>query len=276
MLLSGCCAVSETPAVWRVEAHQQRALVLRAVGVAQLARPDPAGGAVLGDLLEEVDVRVEEERQPRRELVHVEAALDRVLHVGEAVLQRERQLLLRRRARLADVVAGDRDRVPARHPLEQNSIMSVTSRIAGSIGKHHSFWAMYSLRMSVWIVPASCSGGDALALGGDDVEREHHRRRRVDRHRGRHLAHRDAARTASPCRRACRSPRPRGPPRPRSADGPSRGPSATACRTPSRARSGRGRAGSGSARSSPPRCRSPRTGASSRAGRGTSTGTPRA
>ena len=40
----------------------------------------------------------------------------------------------------------------------QNSIMSVTSRIAGSIGKHHSFWAMYSLRMSVWIVPASRSG----------------------------------------------------------------------------------------------------------------------
>ena len=37
--------------------------------------------------------------------------------------------------------------------------MSVTSRIAGSIGKHHSFWAMYSLRMSVWIVPASRSGG---------------------------------------------------------------------------------------------------------------------
>ncbi|GBD46525.1 hypothetical protein HRbin41_01353 [bacterium HR41] len=37
--------------------------------------------------------------------------------------------------------------------------MSVTSRIAGSIGKHHSFCAMYSLRMSVWIVPRSLSGG---------------------------------------------------------------------------------------------------------------------
>ena len=36
--------------------------------------------------------------------------------------------------------------------------MSVTSRMAGSTGKHHSFWAMYSLRMSVWIVPASRSG----------------------------------------------------------------------------------------------------------------------
>ena len=37
--------------------------------------------------------------------------------------------------------------------------MSVTSRIAGSIGKHHSFWAMYSFRMSVWIVPPSRSAG---------------------------------------------------------------------------------------------------------------------
>ena len=36
--------------------------------------------------------------------------------------------------------------------------MSPTRRIAGSIGKHHSFWAMYSLRMSAWIVPASRSG----------------------------------------------------------------------------------------------------------------------
>ena len=41
---------------------------------------------------------------------------------------------------------------------EQYSIMSVTRRMAGSIGKHHSFWAMYSLRMSVWIVPARSSG----------------------------------------------------------------------------------------------------------------------
>ncbi len=36
--------------------------------------------------------------------------------------------------------------------------MSVTRRIAGSIGKHHSFCAMYSFRMSVWIVPARSSG----------------------------------------------------------------------------------------------------------------------
>ena len=38
------------------------------------------------------------------------------------------------------------------------SIMSPSSRIASSIGKHHSFWAMYSLRMSAWMVPLSFSG----------------------------------------------------------------------------------------------------------------------
>ena len=41
--------------------------------------------------------------------------------------------------------------------------MSPSRRIAGSIGKHHSFWAMYSLRMSAWIVPASRSAGTPWA-----------------------------------------------------------------------------------------------------------------
>ena len=48
--------------------------------------------------------------------------------------------------------------MPARHVPAHHSIMSATSRIAGSTGKHHSFCAMYSLRMSVWIVPAKRSG----------------------------------------------------------------------------------------------------------------------
>ncbi len=38
-----------------------------------------------------------------------------------------------------------------------HSIMSTISRIEGSAGKIHSFWAMYSLRMSAWIVPPSRS-----------------------------------------------------------------------------------------------------------------------
>jgi hypothetical protein len=73
-----------------VEAHQPRARVLRAVRLAQLVRPDPAGRAVLRDLLEEVEVRVEEEREPRREVVDVQPPLDRRLDVREPVSQRER------------------------------------------------------------------------------------------------------------------------------------------------------------------------------------------
>ena len=37
--------------------------------------------------------------------------------------------------------------------------MSPSSRIAGSTGKHHSFCAMYSFRMSAWIVPLRRSAG---------------------------------------------------------------------------------------------------------------------
>ena len=51
----------------RVEAQQGGAAVGRAIAIVHPAGPDAAGGAVLGDLLEEVDVRVEEEAEPRRE-----------------------------------------------------------------------------------------------------------------------------------------------------------------------------------------------------------------
>jgi hypothetical protein len=62
-------------------------------------------------------VAVEEEGQARREVVHREAGVERRLHVGHAVGQRERDLLHGRAALLAEVVAGDRDRVPARDLL---------------------------------------------------------------------------------------------------------------------------------------------------------------
>ena len=42
------------------------------------------------------------------------------------------------------------------------------------------------------MVPASCSGVDALLLGRDDVERQHRQHRAVHRHRHAHLVQRDA------------------------------------------------------------------------------------
>ena len=52
-----------------VEAQPPRALVLGVESVSHDRRPHPPRGAELGDLLEDVVVAVEEERQPRRELV---------------------------------------------------------------------------------------------------------------------------------------------------------------------------------------------------------------
>ena len=51
---------------------------------------------------------------------------------------------------------------------------------------------MYSLRMSVWAVPRSLSRETPCCSADADVVREDDRRRRVDRHRGRDVAERDA------------------------------------------------------------------------------------
>ena len=100
-----------------VEAQRERALVARAEALAHERGPDPACRAELRDLREDVVVGVEEERETRREDVDLEAGGDRRLDVGDAVGEREPELLRRARAGLADVVAGDRDRVEARQPL---------------------------------------------------------------------------------------------------------------------------------------------------------------
>ena len=67
MLFSGCWAVSVEPPVWAWKRSIRRALVGRAEAVAHDLGPQHARGAELGDLLEEVVVGVEEERQPAGE-----------------------------------------------------------------------------------------------------------------------------------------------------------------------------------------------------------------
>src|SRR5690606_17545570 len=67
-----------------------------------------------GHLLEEVAVRGEEEREAGREGLQVEPTVQSAVYVLERIRKRERDFLRRRRARLADVVAADRDAVPAR------------------------------------------------------------------------------------------------------------------------------------------------------------------
>src|SRR3954454_18261909 len=175
-----------------VRAHEPRARVARAVRLAHLARPDAPGGADLRDLLEEVDVGVEEEAQARSEVVDVEAAVDRLLHVGEAVLQRERELLGGGRARLADVVAGDRHRMPARHGLRA-PLHHVAEQPHRRIDREAPLLLGDVLLEDVRLDRAGeMLRADAFVLGRDDVVGEHDRRRRVDRHRHGDLAEVDA------------------------------------------------------------------------------------
>ena len=99
-----------------VRAQRQRIGLLGLERLDQLG-PQEARGAELGHFHEEVHADAEEEREPRREGVDVEALGLGGADVFEPVGQREGQLLDQRRARLLHVIAGDRDRVELRHVL---------------------------------------------------------------------------------------------------------------------------------------------------------------
>ena len=73
---SGCCAVSVEPAVctWKRSIIERG--ILRAEAVAHEVRVEPPRGAELGDLLQKIVVRVEEEGEPRREGIDGQARRD--------------------------------------------------------------------------------------------------------------------------------------------------------------------------------------------------------
>src|SRR6187402_1718454 len=98
-----------------MKAQLPRARVHGLEPVAHHPRPDPARGSKLGDLLEEVAMRIEEEGDSRREYVDIEPGLDRIVHVLDSVAQSKCQLLRRGRAGLADVIPAYGNRVPPGH-----------------------------------------------------------------------------------------------------------------------------------------------------------------
>ena len=166
-----------------MEPQPLRLLGLGAVDVAHPARPDPAGRAELGDLLEEVDVRVEEERQPGGEDVDVEAAGEAELDVAEPVGQREGELLRGRRAGLADVVAGDRERL-VRRDLLGAVLHQVADQAQVRLGAEQPLLLGDVLLEDVGLQGAvEQARVDAGPLGGDDHHAEDRHGRAADRHR---------------------------------------------------------------------------------------------
>ena len=255
-----------------VEPQPPRTLILGPEPLAHDFGPHPPGGPELRDLLEDVVVAVEEEGQPRPELVDLKPGVECRLHVGDPVGERERDLLDGRAPLLAEVVSADRDRVPLRHPFVavREQIRGQADRALGRIDEVAPGDVL--LEDVVLGGTAKLFGRDPLLLAHQLVEEQQHRRRRVDRHRGRDLVERESRGRPSACRRSSRSRRPCGRPRRGSAGHRSRARAGSGGRTPCSVRSSRARAGSGSARLTPWRSHSPRTGAGSTAACGTCRG----
>ena len=131
-------------------------------------------------------------RQAGREHVDVEAARQPELDVAEAVGEGERELLRGRRAGLADVVAGDRERL-VRRDLLGAVLHQVADQPQVRLGREEPLLLGDVLLEDVGLQRAvQRRRVDALALGGDEVHAEHRDGRAADRHRGGDLAERDA------------------------------------------------------------------------------------
>ena len=97
-----------------MEAQLLRAGDGRPEPIPHQSSPQSPGGAKLRDLFQKVVVGCEEKRETLPHGIDIEPSLDRRLHVGDRVGEREGDFLHRRGASLANVVPADGDGVPAR------------------------------------------------------------------------------------------------------------------------------------------------------------------
>ena len=110
----------------------------------------------------------------------------------DRVAHRERDLLDGRRARLLEVIGADVDRVPLGHVLDRVGDRVGDQPHARTRRERIGAAAQVLLEDVVLGRALELVLGDALILGGDDVERQQPGGGGVDRHRGVHLVERDA------------------------------------------------------------------------------------
>src|SRR5436309_6569883 len=91
----------------RVESKHRRTRIVRVESLRHYPVPDFSGGPILRDLLEQIVVRVEKEREARRKIVHVETGAARPFDVLDAVVQGKRELLQGGGTGFANMIAAD-------------------------------------------------------------------------------------------------------------------------------------------------------------------------
>ena len=175
-----------------MKAQQQGARIARAETIAHQARPEAAGGAILGNLLEQVAMRIEEERKPGREFVHCETRGERGIDVGDGIGERKAHFLHGGRAGFANVIAGDGDRGPARQFLLAPG--KEVGHDAHGRARRIDIGAARDIFLEDIVLYGAREVCEARSLlpGHGDIQGEENRRRGVDGHRSGDLAKRDA------------------------------------------------------------------------------------
>ena len=182
----------ERPSARLAVGAQRRRLGVLRVELGHQMRPQQTGGPELGDLHEEVHPDRPEEAETRRERIDVETGCDTGPHVLHTVGQRVGQFEIRRRSGLLHVVAGDRDRVEARHLLagEREDVgddpHARSRRIDVGVADHEL------LEDVVLDGPGELIRSDALFLGRHHIEGEDRQHCAVHGHRHAHLVEWDA------------------------------------------------------------------------------------
>ena len=153
--------------------------------------PQPPCGPELGHFLKEIIMYIEKERQPGRKPIDIEADGLRGLNIGDAVGQGKRDFLGRGRAGLTDVVAGDRNRIPVRHPIgaKAENIRDDPQGRTGRINIRAASDILFEqvvLNGAVDLIPAN-----ALFFRHHQVERQQNGGRGIDGHGGADLVQRN-------------------------------------------------------------------------------------
>ena len=69
--------------------QHQRTRIARLKTITHDTGPQAAGRAKLGDLFQQIIVRIKEKGEPRRKIINLETSFDRSFHVSDRVRERE-------------------------------------------------------------------------------------------------------------------------------------------------------------------------------------------